>query len=236
MLNLDNIDNENNKINNNNNNSKQNDNKENYLDILIQAAMNLINNNIFSFNDNNNYEDSEITQTMNSEDTNINKHNNNYYDSQLIKCKNSLCSNYINVYSMSIYCNECDIDYVKGNFCFYCKRIYSTRHKPSNHEWLECFYCNKHNHIKCEMESGNYVNINKMIMHKGFKYMCPQCRKHKQRKGGNNHNKSLNSSNNKKQYNGDSYNKIKKAKCDNKEINLDYIKIMKILEENSSHK
>lgn len=206
--------------------------KENYIDILISAAMNLINNHNISqsylsnesrsqFSEEN--DDNNISLKSTSEHVNVSNSSSN---SQLIKCKNSLCTNYINIYSMSIYCKECDVDYVKGNYCYYCKRLYSTRHsKYINSEWVECYYCNKHNHIQCEMESGNYVNISKMVLHKGFKYMCPQCRKNKQKKRGNNSNVIKKNEGELSNNN----NKTKKMKCDNKEMCLDYVKIMKIV-------
>lgn len=207
--------------------------KENYIDILISAAMNLINNHNISqsylsnesrsqFSEEN--DDNNISLKSTSEHVNVS--NSSSSNSQLIKCKNALCTNYINIYSMSIYCKECDVDYVKGNYCYYCKRLYSTRHsKYINSEWVECYYCNKHNHIQCEMESGNYVNISKMVLHKGFKYMCPQCRKNKQKKRGNNSNVIKKNEGELSNNN----NKTKKMKCDNKEMCLDYVKIMKIV-------
>ena len=231
MLLLGDILNENNSINNTNTTQPSfkhktkskndiNETKENYIDILISAAMNLINNHNISQSYLSNESRSQFSEEI--DDNNVSIKSEHVNSSHLIKCKNALCSNYINIYSMSIYCKECDIDYAKGNYCYYCKRLYSTRHsKYINSEWVECFYCNKHNHIQCEIESGNYVNISKMVMHKGFKYMCPQCRKNKQKKRGTN--------NANKKTEGELNNKTKKMKCDNKEKCLDYVKIMKIV-------
>ena len=203
--------------------------KENYIDILISAAMNLIHNHNISHSYLSNESRSQFSEE--NDDNNVSLKSTSEHvnsSSQLIKCKNALCTNYINIYSMSIYCKECDVDYVKGNYCYYCKRLYSTRHsKYINSEWVECYYCNKHNHIQCEMESGNYVNISKMVLHKGFKYMCPQCRKNKQKKRGNNSN--VIKKNEGELSNNNNNNKTKKMKCDNKEMCLDYVKIMNIV-------
>lgn len=206
--------------------------KENYLDYLITAADSLIDKGEISLsylNTKNNLKEEEDCE-MESE---IEEKNNE------LKCRNKLCSNIINPYSTSIYCKECDDEYQKGNYCFYCRTIYKKIKLKNNREWVQCYYCHKYNHTQCEAELGTYSNIGKLSQNKGFKYMCPLCKKNKvngiNKKNSNSKKKIQsidNSSNNILYYKTKFKNKNQN---ENKDIFQDFIKIIELDEEANKH-
>ena len=186
--------------------------KENYLDYLISAADNIINKGEVSIAYLNSTEELFPKEIINE---NSNEHE--------LKCRNNLCNNMISPNSPSIYCKECDEEYQNGNFCIYCKTIYKHLKVKNNRDWIQCYYCHKCVHIDCEEEYGAYYNISRQSMSKGFKYICPLCRKNKTSK------KSLKKKSNEPASNDILYYKTKfKNKTENKDIFADFIKILEI--------
>ena len=186
--------------------------KENYLEYLISAADNIINKGEVSIAYLNSTEELFQKEIIN-EDSNEHE----------LKCRNNLCNNMISPNSPSIYCKECDEEYQNGNFCIYCKTIYKHLKVKNNRDWIQCYYCHKCVHIECEEEYGAYYNISRQSMSKGFKYICPLCRKNKTSK------KSLKKKSNEPASNDILYYKTKfKNKTENKDIFADFIKVLEI--------
>ena len=186
--------------------------QENYLDILISAADNIINKGEISLP----YLNS--TEELIKNEININESTEN-----ALKCRNFICNNMISPNSPSIYCKDCDEEYQNGNYCIYCKTIYKIVKIKNNRDWLQCFYCHKFVHIQCEEEFGAYYNISRQSMSKGFRYICPLCRKNKTLK------KIVKKKTNEPASNDILYYKTKfKNKTDNKDIFEDFIKVLEL--------
>ena len=184
----------------------------NYLDYLISAADNIINKGEVSI------------AYLNSNEEIINNEMNNVDSSEEheLKCRNNLCNNMISPNSPSIYCKECDEEYQNGNYCIYCKTIYKHIKIKNNRDWIQCYYCHKCVHIQCEEEYGAYYNISRQSMSKGFKYICPLCRKNKTKK-------NLKKKTNEPPSNDILYYKTKfKNKTENKDIFADFIKVLEL--------
>ena len=158
--------------------------KENYLDLLVSSFDNMIQN-------------GEITLNyLNSPTLNFNFENNSENNFSK-KCENKICA--IVVYDQSqIYhtkffancsykaqsiwlCEKCHNAYKLGNYCYYCNIIYrdfefNTQYYDKK-KWIQCDYCQRWQHIQCEEKKGEYSNVEELALNPNFKYMCPFCRK-----------------------------------------------------------
>ena len=158
--------------------------KENYLDLLVSSFDNMIQN-------------GEITLNyLNSPTLNFNFENNSENNFSK-KCENKICA--IVVYDQSqIYhtkffancsykaqsiwlCEKCHNAYKLGNYCYYCNIIYrdfefNTQYYDKK-KWIQCDYCQRWQHIQCEEKKGKYSNVEELALNPNFKYMCPFCRK-----------------------------------------------------------
>ena len=121
--------------------------------------------------------------------------NNNYSK----KCENKTCAIIADdplkifqskFYSSSSYksqtlnlCEKCYEAYKKGNYCYYCNIIYRDFDFNTSYydkkKWIQCDYCLRREHIQCEEKKGKYFNIEQLALNPYFKYMCPFCRKDK---------------------------------------------------------
>ena len=186
--------------------------RENYLDFLINAAENIIHKGDISIP----YLNS--TEELINNEINIDESSENE-----LKCRNNLCNNMISPNGPSIYCKDCGEEYQNGNFCIYCKTIYKIAKIKNSKDWIQCFYCHKCVHVQCEEEFRAYYNISRQSMSKGFRYICPLCRKNKTSK------KSLKKKTNEPVSNDILYYKTKfKNKTENKDIFDDFIKVLEL--------
>ena len=158
--------------------------KENYIDLLVSSFDNMIQN-------------GEITLNyLNSPTLNFNFENNSENNFSK-KCENKICA--IVVYDQSqIYhtkffancsykaqsiwlCEKCHNAYKLGNYCYYCNIVYrdfefNTQYYDKK-KWIQCDYCQRWQHIQCEEKKGKYNNVEELALNPNFKYMCPFCRK-----------------------------------------------------------
>jgi hypothetical protein len=78
-------------------------------------------------------------------------------------------------------CEKCYKAYSSGNYCYYCHTVYREYEHGTQYydrkKWIQCNYCQKWHHMKCEEKKGKYENIEELSLNTNFKYMCPFCRK-----------------------------------------------------------
>ena len=170
--------------------------KINYLELLIDAADNLLNTGF-------NLKDLHLHKKMNlkkiQKKPNCQSINTLEKKNETFKCGNKICpeivakkSNlfYANIYSAkkSFYlCNFCYQAYQCGQYCYYCGIIYrkykGTKGFNNHMTWIGCEFCSNWVHIQCEEANGVYKNLSKIIKrNKDFLYKCPVCRKKEESK------------------------------------------------------
>ena len=157
--------------------------KDNYIDLLISSFDKMI-------------EKGEITLNyLNSPILNLNYENieNNFSK----KCENKICA--IVVYDENLIyhskfvsnnsykpqsiwlCEKCYNAFKLGNYCYYCNIIYRDFEFNTQYYdkkiWIQCDYCQRWQHIQCEEKKGKYNNVEELALNPNFKYMCPFCRK-----------------------------------------------------------
>ena len=164
-------------------NQKLKDNN-NYINLLISSFDKMMEKGEISLN------------YLNSPTLNFNFENNSENNFSK-KCENKICA--IVVYDQSqIYhtkffancsykaqsfwlCEKCYAAYKLGNYCYYCNIIYrdfefNTQYYDKK-KWIQCDYCQRWQHIQCEEKKGKYNNVEELALNPNFKYMCPFCRK-----------------------------------------------------------
>lgn len=171
--------------------------KEDYIELLIVAAeeilskglttMENINNILFNNNNSNISNISSMTNNNYKIDNDCDSHSSNG-NSDLRKCDNKACSviahkkaNWVKVKN-SCLCVGCHKAWKNGQFCFYCNFIF--RDNSSNYNdtkpWVQCDFCESWQHMHCEESKGAYNDIVKLTQDPFFKYCCPLCRNKKE--------------------------------------------------------
>ena len=162
--------------------------KENYLDLLIQAANGLIRSGL-------NIDDLKELKKSPSSSMKIHKasspQNGNFFS---FKCENKVCPVIVtkktNIFQAKIgslknkilwLCSQCHQAWKNGQYCYYCGVIYrqyrGTKGFNDHKTWIGCEFCKNWEHVQCEEQKGNYSNLSQLIKKdKHFKYKCPICR------------------------------------------------------------
>lgn len=175
--------------------------KENYLDLLIKSAEDLIESGL-KLNELRNIKPSSLHSQTNHNNKHT-KHTSspNFFN---FKCENKVCPVIVtkksNIYQAKMgtfkskvlwLCSQCHQAWKNGQFCYYCGVIYreyrGTKGFNDHKSWIGCEYCKNWEHIQCEESKGVYTNLSQLIKKdKHFKYKCPFCRK----KNSNDNNKN----------------------------------------------
>ena len=167
--------------------------KENYLDLLIEAADELITNGL----------DIDLLAELKlpSKSSHSSKHHSNQSrhitsssSVQNFKCENKVCPVYFakksNFFIAKItslknktlrLCSQCHQAWKNGQYCYYCGVIYrqyrGTKGFNDHKTWIGCEFCNNWEHVQCEEQKGVYSNLSQLIKKdKHLKYKCPVCR------------------------------------------------------------
>lgn len=161
--------------------------KDSYLDLLIESALKFLKEN----KDFNLDEPPKIhikyTHSTQKEDERI------YQNENILqqKCENKICPTILNKNQIHVanlktakftslkLCSKCYQAFQKGQYCYYCGTIfreYKGKKGFNDHKtWIACDYCNNWEHIQCEEKYGMFRNLSSLIHNKNFKYKCPLC-------------------------------------------------------------
>ena len=159
--------------------------KENYLDILIEAADALIRKglNIDS-----------LKELRPSPKIMHHPIRHSLTQPPNTKCENKVCPVYFtkktNCYTAKIVslknktlrlCYQCYQAWKNGQYCYYCGVIYrqyrGTKGFNDHKTWIGCEFCKNWEHVQCEEQKGVFTNLSQLIKKdKHFKYKCPVCR------------------------------------------------------------
>lgn len=159
--------------------------KENYLDILIEAADELIKKGL------------NIDTLKEFRPTPKIMHHpirHSLTQPPNTKCENKVCPVYFtkktNCYIAKIVslknktlrlCYQCYQAWKNGQYCYYCGIIYrqyrGTKGFNDHKTWIGCEFCKNWEHVQCEEQKGVFSNLSQLIKKdKRFKYKCPVCR------------------------------------------------------------
>ena len=164
--------------------------KEQYLDLLIKSADDLIKGGL-------NLDELKGIKSQNLPYQNELNHSNPIQSNNFFnfKCENKVCPVVVtkksNIYQAKMgtlkskilwLCSQCHQAWKNGQFCYYCGVIYreyrGTKGFNDHKSWIGCEYCKNWEHIQCEEAKGFYSNLSQLIKKdKHFKYKCPFCRK-----------------------------------------------------------
>lgn len=138
------------------------------------------------------------TNKVNESENMPNKRTNNEKINNIIpihhengQCENPLCKYYFssNKDKISVkikglkssqtknLCKKCNDSVVNGHYCYYCYAIYGDDMNDYA-KWVQCDYCQKWEHIDCELLHGKtYSTLEELTVEK---YKCPFCRENKE--------------------------------------------------------